>query len=71
MASNFLPDFSPEHARAHRIAAKELFRYWQEFARWRTAERVSASAPRSLQPKGMPVTPLRETPDPSLTHRAV
>jgi hypothetical protein len=39
MESNSLPDLSPEHSYAHRIAAKELAKYCQEFARWRTAKR--------------------------------
>jgi hypothetical protein len=71
MASNSLPDLSPEHANAHKIAARALAKYWQEFARWRTADRVSAGSLRPLRPQGMLVTPLTKKPDPSVTHRAV
>jgi hypothetical protein len=70
MAFNSLTDLSPEDANAHKIAAKELARYWREFARWRAAERVSADSPQSLRPKGMPVTRLTAKPDPPVTHRA-
>jgi len=42
MELNSYPDLSPEYFNAHKIAAKELAKYCQEFDRWRTAERRSA-----------------------------
>ena len=70
MASNSLPDLSPEYAYAHKIAAKELAKYCQEFARWRTAERVSACLIQSPRKQGMLVMPLTEKPDPPVPHSA-
>ena len=70
MASNSLPDLSPENANAHKIAAKALASYWREFARWRAAERVSAGSPQSRRPEVVPVTPLTEKPGPPVTLRA-
>jgi hypothetical protein len=36
------PDLSPEQSYAHKIAAKELVKYCEEFARWRTAKQGRA-----------------------------
>jgi hypothetical protein len=70
MAFDSLTDLSPEHAYAHRIAAKALAKYCQEFARWRAAERVSTGLPQSKRPQGMLVTPLTEKPDPPVPNSA-
>ena len=35
MASDSLPDLSPEQEFAHKLAAQELAKYCQEFSRWR------------------------------------
>jgi hypothetical protein len=42
------PDLSPEQSYAHKIAAKELVKYCEEFARWRTAKqgRARGQSPR-------------------------
>ena len=70
MAFNSLTDFSAEDAYAHRIAAKELTKYWQEFARWRAVEWVSTGSAKPPRPQGMPVTPLAKKPDPPLPRAA-
>ena len=54
MESNSLPDLSPEHSYAHKIAAKELAKYCQEIARWRTAERRNSGLAQDARRRGMP-----------------
>jgi hypothetical protein len=58
------PDLSPEHSYAHKIAAKELAKYCQEFARWRTAKRVSAGSAHSPRRREILVPRLNEKPGP-------
>jgi len=36
MESSFYPDLSPEYFNAHKIAARALVKYCQEFDRWHT-----------------------------------
>jgi hypothetical protein len=62
MESNFLPDLSPEHSYAHKIAAKELAKYCEEFARWRTAQRASAGLASSPQKREIRLPRLNEKP---------
>jgi hypothetical protein len=64
MESNSLPDLSPEHSYAHKIAAKELAKYCQEIARWRTAQRVSSGLVHSPQRREIPVPRLNGKPGP-------
>jgi len=64
MEFNSLPDLSPEHSYARRIAAKELAKYCQEFARWRTAKRGSAGLVHSPQRREIPVPGLNKKPGP-------
>jgi len=64
MEFNSLPDLSPEHLYAHKIAAKELAKYCQEFARWRTAKRGSAGLVHSPRTREIPVPRLNEKPGP-------
>jgi len=70
MEFNSLTDLSPADAYAHKIAAKELAKYCQEFAHWRAADRVSTGSAHSPRPQGMPVTPLTGKPAPPIPHRA-
>ena len=53
MESDSYPDLSPEHAYAHKIAAKELVKYCLEFDRWRTAERCIVGLAPDPRRRGM------------------
>jgi hypothetical protein len=70
MSSNTLPDLSPEHAYARRIAARELARYCQEFDRWRTRKRDSAGSVHSPRLGRILVPRLNEKPGPLEPHSA-
>ena len=48
MSSYTLPDLSPEQISAHQLAAQELAKYCQEFARWRKAQRNRAAVDNPL-----------------------
>jgi len=43
MSSDPLPDLSPEQISARQLAAQELAKYCQEFARWRKTQRGRAA----------------------------
>jgi hypothetical protein len=58
------PDLSPEYSYAHKIAAKELAKYCQEFDRWRTAERRSDVPTQDPRRRGMLVPHPAGTPAP-------
>jgi len=64
MEFDSLPDLSPEHSYAHKIAAKELAKYCEEIARWRTAKRGSAGPVQSRRMRQIPVPRLSEKPGP-------
>ena len=65
MEFNSYPDLSPEYSKAHKIAAKELVKYCQEFDRWRTtAERRSAGPAQDPRRRGMLVPHLAVRPAP-------
>ena len=64
MEFNSLPDLSPEHSYAHKIAAKELAKYCQEFARSRTAKRGSGGFVHSPRMRDILVPHLNEKPEP-------
>jgi len=68
MESNSLPDLSPEHSYAHKIAARELVKYCEEFARWRTAKQGSAGLVHSPRRRDLPVPRLNEKPGPLGPH---
>jgi len=53
MEFNSYPDLSPEYSYAHKIAAKELLKYCQEFNRWRTAQRRSEVPTQDPRRRGM------------------
>ena len=53
MEFNSYPDLSPEYFNAHKIAAKALAKYCQEFDRWRTAERRNAGPAQDPRRRGM------------------
>ena len=58
------PDLSPEQVYARRIAARELARYWQEFALWSKTKRGGiAPDPGSTRQAALP-PPLIEKPRP-------
>ena len=57
MASDSLPDLSPEQEFAHKLAAQELAKYCQEFSRWRIAKRGSAASEKSQRVQGMLTPP--------------
>ena len=48
MPFDTLPELSPEQNFARKLAARELARYCQEFARWRQTKRASAAVDNSL-----------------------
>jgi hypothetical protein len=58
MESNSYPDLSPEYSYAHKIAARELAKYCQEFDRWRRAKRGSEGLAQDPRRRGMLVPPL-------------
>jgi len=58
------PDLSPEQLYAHKVAAKELVRYCEEFARWRTAKRGIARSVQSPRMRENLVPRLNEKPEP-------
>ena len=58
------PDLSPEQSYAHKIAAKELVKYCEEFARWRTAQHGSARPVQSPRMRENLVPGLNEKPGP-------
>jgi len=53
-------DFSPEQVYAHRIADRELARYWQEFARWRMRMGYNTGPINDLRIKGERFPPLMQ-----------
>jgi len=68
MSHKALPELPPEHADAHKIAARELVRYWQEFGRWRAAKRTSGNWFTSPRMWRLPFMPLTEKPRPPERH---
>jgi hypothetical protein len=48
MSSDPLPDLSPEQISARQLAAQELAKYCQEFARWRRTKRGRAAVDNPL-----------------------
>jgi hypothetical protein len=48
MSSDPLPDLSPEQVSARQLAAHELAKYCQEFARWRRTKRGRAAVDNPL-----------------------
>jgi hypothetical protein len=61
MASNSLPDLSPEHAHVVRIAVRELAKYYQEFEHWCRAQRAGSA--QSVRTQGMLMPPPAEKQD--------
>jgi hypothetical protein len=63
------PDLSPEQVYAHKIAARELAKYVQDFDRWLRAERRIAGRAQDPRRRGMlvphptgwPVPPVRRS----------
>jgi hypothetical protein len=53
MEFNALPDLSPQYFSAHKIAAREMVKYCQEFDRWLAAERFSAGLTQDPRRRGM------------------
>ncbi len=47
------PDLSSEYLNAHKIAARELAKYCQEFDRWLTAERRITGRAQDPRRRGM------------------
>jgi hypothetical protein len=64
MPSDSLPDLSPEQEFAHKIAARELAKYCEEFSRWRIRKRGRAASEKSQRVQGMLISPPIEKPDP-------
>jgi hypothetical protein len=64
------PDLSPENSYAHKIAAKELVKYCEEFARWRTAKRGRAVSAKSPRTRENVVPGLNEQPGPPKPYSA-
>jgi len=62
MEFNSYPDLSSEYSDAHKIAARELIKYCQEFERWRTAERCSTGPAQDPRRRGMLVPHRPESP---------
>jgi len=65
MASDSHPELSPEYSHAHKIAARELAKYCQEFDRWRTAERCLVGLAPDPRKRGMLAPHLAGKPAPS------
>ena len=53
MESDSNPELSSEYSHAHKIAAKELIKYCQEFDRWRTAAGCIAGLAQDPRKRGM------------------
>ena len=68
MEFNSFPDLSSEYSDAHKIAAKELIKYCQEFDRWRTAERPYEGLAQNPRRRGMLVPNPAEKPAPPERH---
>lgn len=64
MEFDSFPELSPEHLYAHKLAAKELVKYCEEFARWRTALRDSAGLVNPARMRKFPLPCLNEKPGP-------
>jgi hypothetical protein len=64
MESDSYPDLSPEQLYAHKVAAKELVKYCEEFARWRTAKWGRARSVQSPRMRENLVPRLNEKPGP-------
>ena len=62
------PDLSPEQLYAHKVAARELVRYCEEFARWRNAKRGSAGLVHPPRMREVSVPRLNEKPGPLGSH---
>jgi hypothetical protein len=65
MEFNAFPDLSPQYFIAHKIAARELVKYCQEFDRWRIrAEPFSAGLTQDPRRRGMlvPHLAMRQAP---------
>ena len=63
MATNSLPDLSPDQAYAHKFAVQELTKYYREFSRWRSTKRALATLGESV-PLQDPMGPALEKPTP-------
>jgi hypothetical protein len=68
MASNSLPDLSPEQEFARKLAAQELAKYCQEFSRWRKTKRGSATLEKSLRTQGTLAPPPMKKPGTPAPH---
>jgi len=64
MSSDFLPEFSLEQEFAHKLAAQELAKYCEEFARWRRTKKDWAVMDKSAPKRGMLVPPATRKPAP-------
>ena len=53
MEFNSYPDLSPEYSYAHKIAAKELLKYCQEFDRWRASMRPYEALAKDPRRRGL------------------
>ena len=54
MPSDILPELSPEQDFARKLAARELVRYCEEFARWRRTKRGRAAVDCDLSKRQTP-----------------
>ena len=71
MSSDLLPYLSPEQISAHQLAARELARYCQDFARWRKTRRGRAAVNNALAPRRAPgEAPVKKPELPSLSNAA-
>ena len=68
MASDSIPDLSPEQEFARKLAAQEVAKYCQEFWRWRIRKRGSTGSEKSQRAQAMLVPPPMKKPDPPVPH---
>jgi hypothetical protein len=65
MATDSLPDLSPDQAYAHKFAGQELAKYCQEFSYWRNTRRAFATLDQSVRLQGPLGTALKKPPLPT------
>jgi hypothetical protein len=68
MPSVSRPNLSPEQEFAHKLAARELAKYCQEFSRWRITKRGHAATEEFQRAQGKLVPPPMKKTDPPVPH---
>ena len=68
MPSDPLSHLSPEQESAHKLAARELAKYCQDFSRWRESKGGQSSLEKISAPTGYAGSASLNKPDPPVPH---